>query len=176
MFFSYCNYSVVFTFLHFMFVIFRWRFARLKISCWILIKYLTFNKALKVSTYNIYIYNVRFKNKTFIRESSCSCLLEYDIFQKYRWCTNVLWNFQIFRIFFLNLINGEVGISKNPLISVMNEKRDMNVDITLRLSLKVSEQTRSEASKNGTRKTPTLKIPTRMIPPDNSHPENPHRG
>ena len=37
------------------------------------------------------------------------------------------------RIFFLNLINGgvkinrEVRISKNPLLSVMNEKRDINV-------------------------------------------------
>ena len=46
----------------------------------------------------------------------------------------------------------------------MNEKRDMNVDIILMLNLKVSEQTRSEASKNGTMKSPTLKIPTRMIP------------
>ena len=42
----------------------------------------------------------------------------------------------------------EVGFSKNPLISVMNEKRDINVHKLLMLNLKVSKQTRSEASKN----------------------------
>ena len=51
----------------------------------------------------------------------------------------------------LNLINGgggggAVGISKNPLISVMNEKR--HKCLILILDLKVSKQTRSEACKN----------------------------
>ena len=41
---------------------------------------------------------------------------------------------------------GVVGISKYPLISVMNEKRDKC--LILMLNLKVSKQTRSEASKN----------------------------
>ena len=41
-------------------------------------------------------------------------------------------------------INGGIGISKNPLISVINEKRE----IILMLKLKVSKQIRSEASKN----------------------------
>ena len=40
---------------------------------------------------------------------------------------------------------GAVGISKNPLISVMNKKRDM---CNIMLDLKISKQTRSEASKN----------------------------
>ena len=50
----------------------------------------------------------------------------------------------------LNLINGgvkinrEVGISKYPLISVTNEKRDKCFKLVL--NLKVSKQTRSEAS------------------------------
>ena len=39
-----------------------------------------------------------------------------------------------------------VGISKNPLKSVMNKKRDKC--LILMLNLKVSKQTRSEASKN----------------------------
>ena len=39
-----------------------------------------------------------------------------------------------------------IGISKYPLISVMNEKRDKC--LILMLNLKVSKQTRSEASKN----------------------------
>ena len=40
---------------------------------------------------------------------------------------------------------GSVGISKNPLISVMNEKRDKC--LILMLDLKVSTQTRSEANR-----------------------------
>ena len=40
---------------------------------------------------------------------------------------------------------GEVGISKNPLISVMNEKRD--ICLILMLNLKVSKKARFEASK-----------------------------
>ena len=44
-------------------------------------------------------------------------------------------------------INGEFGISKNPLISVMNEKKKHKC-LILMLNLKVSKQTRSEASKN----------------------------
>ena len=43
-------------------------------------------------------------------------------------------------------INGGVRISKYPLTSVMNEKRDKC--LVLMLNLKVSKQTRSEASKN----------------------------
>ena len=45
-------------------------------------------------------------------------------------------------------IHGGVGVSNilKPLISVMNEKRDKC--LTLMLNLKVSKQTRSEASKN----------------------------
>ena len=42
----------------------------------------------------------------------------------------------------------EVGLSKNPLISVMNEKRDINVHKLLMLNLKVSKNIRSAASKN----------------------------
>ena len=59
--------------------------------------------------------------------------------------------------FLLNLINvvskfkinpgGGVGISKNRLISVMNEKRDIKY-LILMLNLKVNKKTRSEASKN----------------------------
>ena len=41
---------------------------------------------------------------------------------------------------------GGVGISKNLLMSVMNEKR--NKYLILMLNLKVSKQTRTEASKN----------------------------
>ena len=39
-----------------------------------------------------------------------------------------------------------VGISKSPLISVMNEKRDKC--LVLMLNLKVSNRTKNEASKN----------------------------
>ena len=57
--------------------------------------------------------------------------------------------------FLLNLTNGAgvvkinrgVGISKNPLILVMNEKKT-HKSLILMLNLKVSNQTRSEASKN----------------------------
>ena len=47
-----------------------------------------------------------------------------------------------------NLINGGMGfdISKYSLVSAMNEKR--NKCLVLMLSLKVSKQRRSEASKN----------------------------
>ena len=45
-----------------------------------------------------------------------------------------------------NKREGGGGISKNQLISVMNEKRDKC--LILMLNLKVSKQTRSEASKN----------------------------
>ena len=59
------------------------------------------------------------------------------------------------RRFLLNLINGGggvkingggVGILKNQLISVMNEKRDKC--LILMFNLKVSKQTRNETSKN----------------------------
>ena len=43
-------------------------------------------------------------------------------------------------------INGRGGISKYPLILVMNEKR--NKGLILMLNLKLSKQIRSEASKN----------------------------
>ena len=43
-------------------------------------------------------------------------------------------------------INRRVGVSKYPLISVTNEKRDKCFKLVL--NLKVSKQTRSEASKN----------------------------
>ena len=41
-------------------------------------------------------------------------------------------------------INGDVGISKTPLTSIMNKKRDINVYIVAQ----TSKQTRTEASKN----------------------------
>ena len=50
-------------------------------------------------------------------------------------------------------INRGVGISKNPLVSAMNEERDINETKIKRhkclmLNLKASKQTRSKASKN----------------------------
>ena len=47
----------------------------------------------------------------------------------------------------LNLINGGVGLSKNPLISVTNEKKRHKL-LMLMLKLKVSKQIGSAVSKN----------------------------